>query len=155
MTTEQPYFTIQVDRCEKCPYEHVPAVWNVAYSCRLANDADEFETHKENRNGIGPTCPMWGQRVAQDKPSNQGNAQADAQCIGDWKRPHRDNDHGEEGFGLPFKNRAIGNPPAIDQRATLPGAGGDRPRMHEVNKPEISTGPLITGFCAANHQRTE
>lgn len=62
MTTEQPYFVVQVDRCEKCPHLDV-----LSRCMKTERPSQRRQLVADNFEGIGPTCPMWPQRVEPPK----------------------------------------------------------------------------------------
>lgn len=64
-TPEQPYFTVRVTKCGECP-KRIDSRFDGAY-CGGQTNRSRFDTWEENRNGIGPSCPLWPQRVQQEK----------------------------------------------------------------------------------------
>lgn len=65
MTTEQPYFVVKVTRCGDCPYRQYERLG--LYRCSEAPWHLRLDAHRQNENGITPTCQMWPQRVQEKK----------------------------------------------------------------------------------------
>ena len=65
MTTEQPYFVVKVEGCWKCP--HSVEDDHGTLGCDEAPWGERRTILIQNLKGIGPTCPMWPQRVEPPK----------------------------------------------------------------------------------------
>lgn len=65
MPNEQPYFTVKVTRCGECP--HLSDEFDVCGKEPVSWRRED--RYHENTKGITPSCPMWAQRVQEEKVS--------------------------------------------------------------------------------------
>ena len=64
MTSQLSWQPPPVTKCGECPYEDMRYGY---FSCEAA--AENYKVHKQNKDGITTSCPMWQQ---QNKNHNKG-----------------------------------------------------------------------------------